>query len=101
MPLAKEVKEYSVRIYLSTAGSTRGRAEIWFKDDQKRGAGRIYFVESEVEPGMDFVDRGGNPVVHLPFSMFDAVMDVVRNEKPLYFGDSFLSTSNEPVGEAE
>ena len=96
---AKEVNNYSVTIY-TDPGQSRG-AEIWFKDKDNRSAGRIYFVESEKESGKNFVDRGGNPVVHLPFSMFEAVMNVIRNEKPLYFGDRGLSTSSEPIGEAE
>lgn len=96
---AKEVKNYSVTIYLDS-GQSRG-AEIWFRDKDNRGVGRIYFVNSQAESSKNFVDRGGNPVIHLPFSMFEAVMDVIRNEKPLYFGERTLSTSSEPIGEAE
>jgi len=96
---AKEVENYSVTIYMDP-GQSRG-AEIWFRDKDNRSAGRIYFVDKEAESGKNFVDRGGNPVVHLPLSMFEAVMDLIRNEKPLYFGERALSTSKEPIGEAE
>lgn len=101
MSLAKEVEKYWVRIYFGSNESTRGKAEIWFKDTSDRSAGRIYFVDSKKGLSKDFVDRGGNPVIHLPFDMFHDVLDIIRNEKPLYLGDGFLSTSDEPVGEAE
>jgi hypothetical protein len=43
--------------------------------------------------------------MHLPSAMFENVLDVLRNEKPVYVyfaaGSGFLSTSAEPVGEEE
>ena len=43
--------------------------------------------------------------MHLPSAMFQSVLDVLRNEKPInvYFavGQGFLGTSGEPVGEGE
>ena len=43
--------------------------------------------------------------MHLPSAMFQSVLDVLRNEKPLqvYFtaGKAFLGTSSEPIGEEE
>ena len=43
--------------------------------------------------------------MHLPSTMFENVLDILRNEKPvyIYFAQSrgFLSTSTEPVGEEE
>jgi hypothetical protein len=50
-------------------------------------------------------DTGGIIRMHLPSAMFQSVLDVLRNEKPInvYFaqGRGFLGTSAEPVGEAE
>jgi len=43
--------------------------------------------------------------MHLPSTMFSPVLDVMRNEKPvfIYFAQNrgFLSTSKEPIGEGE
>lgn len=43
--------------------------------------------------------------MYLPSTMFQNVLDVLRNEKPvvIYFaqGRGFLSTSTEPVGEGK
>lgn len=43
--------------------------------------------------------------MHLPSTMFQSVLDILRNEKPVYIyfaqGRGFLSTSQEPVGEGE
>ncbi len=99
MSIGTEINNYSVTIYLGS--DLHRRAEIWVKDDNKRNKGRIYFIESGNESVKDFVDRGGNPVIHLPYDMFRDVLDLIRNEKPLYFGEGFLSTSSEPIGESE
>ena len=60
------------------------------------------------DPDMAFendYESGGIIRMHLPSAMFDNVLDVLRNEKPVYIaflqGRGFLSTSKEPVGEAE
>jgi hypothetical protein len=43
--------------------------------------------------------------MHLPSSMFENVLNILRNEKPVFVysavGRGFLSTSLEPVGEGE
>jgi hypothetical protein len=43
--------------------------------------------------------------MHLPSAMFQSVLDVLRNEKPIniYFaaGRGFLGTGSEPAGENE
>ena len=43
--------------------------------------------------------------MHLPSTMFENVLDVLRNEKPIYIyfaaGRALLATSLEPIGEAE
>jgi len=61
------------------------------------------------DPGMFFeadYESGGIIRMHLPSSMFQSVLDVLRNEKPIhiYFaaGRGFLGTlSTESVGEGE
>ena len=47
---------------------------------------------------------GGVINMNLPWVAFDGVMDILRNEQPIdvyWAGLGFLSTSTEPVGEAE
>ena len=43
--------------------------------------------------------------MHMPSTMFQNVLDVLRNEKPVYIyfvqNRAFLGTSKEPIGEAE
>jgi hypothetical protein len=51
-------------------------------------------------------DTGGIIKIHLPSTMFQSVVDILRNEKPInvYFaqGRGFFGTSSlESVGEAE
>ena len=50
-------------------------------------------------------ERSGIIRMHLPSTMFHNVLDVLRNETPVYIdfaqGRGFLSTSKEPVGEGE
>ena len=52
----------------------------------------------------DYVS-GGIIRMHLPSTMFENVLDVLRNEKPInvYFAanQGFLGTGKEPVGEEE
>ena len=53
----------------------------------------------------DSQSDGGIISMHLPSAMFRNVLDVLRNEKPVYIyfaqGKGFLTTSMEPIGEAE
>ncbi len=50
-------------------------------------------------------NAGGRVGLTYPWSHFDAVLDVLRNEKPLFFGFiestkvGYVSTQDEPVGE--
>ena len=60
------------------------------------------------DPGMVFeadANDGGIIKMYLPSAMFQSVLDMLRNEKPInvYFsaGRGFLGTSAEPVGEGE
>lgn len=52
-------------------------------------------------------ESGGVIRAHMPWNMFASVLDVLRNEKPIYFyrhtnGHAYLGTSGwEAVGEGE
>jgi len=97
------VTQYHVLFYGSTNGYQDNRAQITLYDGSTvLGYARFH------DAGMSFPNdsqSGGKIIMHLPSSMFENVLDVLRNEKPInyYFasGHAFLGTSTEPVGEAE
>jgi hypothetical protein len=97
------VTNYHVLFYGGPDGYQTNRAQIALYD----GNSAVAFVRFN-DPGMvfetDFVD-GGIIRMHLPSTMFENVIDVLRNEKPInvYFtaGRAFLGTSTEPAGEGE
>lgn len=102
--MAKEVKSYHILFYGSPAGYQTNRAQIQLSDANNKTLAWIRFND----PGMFYEDdyeKDGIIRMHLPSSMFQNVLDVLRNEKPIYIyfaqNRGFLSTSREPVGEAE
>ncbi len=103
MSLSAEVEEIKKhKISFNTGVEQELRAEIWLIGDQDRHVGRIYFYDSDKSIKPSFVDRGNNPVMHLPSVMLQNVLDILRNEKPVFVHNpGFLSTSKEPVGEKE
>ena len=101
--ITMNVTQYHVLFYGSTAGYQDNRAQIQLSDGNTV-LGWIRFHD----PGMPFpndTQSGGMIIMHLPSTMFENVIDVLRNESPInyYFasGHAFLSTSYEPVGEEE
>jgi hypothetical protein len=95
------VTKYSVLVYGGPDGYQTNRAQIQLTD----GNTVVAWVRFN-DPGMafeaDYVDS--NIIrMHLPSTMFQSVLDILRNEEPLniYFtaGRSFFGTSAEPVGE--
>ena len=53
----------------------------------------------------DYIYGSNVIMMHLPESMIDKVMDLLRNEKPIYVyfvsNHGFLGTASESVGEGE
>ncbi len=102
--MATEVKQYHILFYGSPQGYQTNRAQIALYDASGQTVAFVRFND----PGMFFEDdvQSGNIIyMYLPSSMFQSVLDVLRNEKPVYIyfaaGRAFLSTSTEPVGEGE
>lgn len=99
-----EITNYHILFYGSPGGYQTNRAQI-------TGYGADNSVKVYIrfnDPGMTFEndsDAGGIIKMHLPSTMLENVIDVLRNEKPVYIyfaaGRAFLSTSKEPVGENE
>lgn len=101
-----DVAKYHVLVYGSPEGYQTNRAQIALYNAANAVVGYVRFND----PGMVFENDSlaGNGVIlmHLPSTMFQSVIDLLRNEKPiqLYFaqGRGFFGTgSTEPVGEGE
>ena len=99
------ITQYHVLFYGTSDGYQGNRAQIGLYEGGKC-VGYVRFHD----PGMPFPADGpqanGQLVMHMPSTMFDAVIDVLRNEKPINFyftsNHCFLGTgSTEPVGEGE
>ena len=97
------VTEYHILFYGSANGYLDNRAQIQLSE----GTNVLGWVRFH-DPGMPFPNdsqAGGKIIMHLPSSMFENVLDVLRNEEPInyYFtaGRAFLGSSTEPVGEGE
>jgi hypothetical protein len=98
------VAKYNVLVYGGPDGYQTNRAQIELSD----AAGKTLAWLRFNDPGMFYeadYESGGIIRMHLPSSMFQSVLDVLRNEKPIniYFtqGRGFFGTSTEPVGEGE
>ena len=101
-----EIKEYQVEV-------SKDEVRIWLKGvphlpgggsavGRTMHAGRIDFSIDDSGDHDDGFDRGGGLRMHRPMSMLSAIVDLLRNEKPLFLSKKgVLSTSAEPVGEDE
>lgn len=99
------VSSYSILFYGSPEGYQTNRAQIQLSN----AAGQTLAWVRFNDPGMTFendYESGGIIRMHMPSTMFQSVLDVLRNESPIniYFaqGRGFLGTSgSEAVGEGE
>jgi len=98
------VTSYSTLIYGGPDGYQTNRAQIQLSGADGKTVAWVRFND----PGMAFeTDSMLNNIIlmHLPTTMFQSVLDICRNEKPLniYFtaGRAFFGSSAEPVGEGE
>jgi len=100
-----EVTKYHVLVYGGPEGYQTNRSQIALYG----AAGNTIAFLRFNDPGMVFENdsnSGGIISMHLPSTMFQSVLDLLRNEKPIqvYFaqGRGFFGTgSTEPVGEGE
>ena len=99
------VTNYHILVYGGPDGYQTNRAQIALYGTDGRVVAYVRFND----PGMAFeADSMLGSIIrmHLPATMFQSVLDVLRNEKPvhIYFaqGRGFFGTaSTEPVGEGE
>jgi hypothetical protein len=98
--------EYLITIPSLEAWGYGERAVIRFRQDSTPVGGIVFYKEGHTIPD-DSTSEGGYIHMHLPFNMFDSVVDILRNEKPIRFdfnvpeGKAFFSTDWEPIGEGE
>ncbi|MFT3857322.1 MAG: hypothetical protein QM742_07455 [Aquabacterium sp.] len=101
-----EVAKYHVLVYGGPEGYQTNRSQISLYGP----TGNVLAYVRFNDPGMVFENdsQAANGIIsmHLPSTMFQSVLDLLRNEKPLqiYFaqGRGFFGTaSTEPVGEGE
>jgi hypothetical protein len=101
-----DVASYSLLFYGSPSGYQTNRAQIELHDASDNTVAWVRFND----PGMFFEDdyeSDGIIRMHLPSSMLRNVLDVLRNESPIYVtfsagaGRALLGTTSEPIGEEE
>jgi hypothetical protein len=102
--MATEIKKYHILFYGSPGGYQTNRAQIALYGPDGKTRAFVRFNDPDMIFENDY-ERSGIIRMHLPSAMFHNVLDVLRNEKPVYIyfaqGRGFLSTSKEPVGEGE
>jgi len=101
-----EVKRYRVFVKKEWAGIALDGLECSLLGSDAsaaniRSVGRFTFDDARVGQA-DFINRGGSLEMLRPLTMFSGVLDMLRNEKPVFLReDGTLATSLEPVGEEE
>lgn len=99
------VTNYHILVYGGPDGYQTNRSQIALYGTDGKVVAYVRFND----PGMAFeADSllGSIIRMHLPSTMFQSVLDILRNEKPvhIYFAQSrgfFGTASTEPVGEGE
>jgi hypothetical protein len=105
-----EVKTYDVRVWGGPNGySNEGRTRIQLKDATFT-LGWIYFYDegTPIPNDSKVVNQQYQREqirMYLPLSMLESVIDLLRNESPIFFQFTFnhgmLSTGSERIGEGE
>ena len=91
----------------SVEGSTRELMLLFLFDEKGELLCNIAFVPEGQQALQAVPSSSGHITVQLPVTQCDRVLDMLRNEKPVYFSWSpgsqsvRLSTNKEPVGEQE
>ena len=102
--MATEIKSYHIIFYGSPEGYQTNRAQIALYDKDRKTVAYVRFNDPDMHFENDY-ESNGRIRMHLPSTMFCNVLDVLRNEKPIYIyfaqNRGFLTTSLEPVGEDE
>ena len=98
------VEGYRIYFYGSAEGYKSSRANINLLDAKGKIIAVIKFHDQEAKFGEDYQTE---EIIwmHLPSNMLHSVVDVLRNEEPIFIHfaakSAFLSTSEEPIGEGD
>ena len=112
MPPSKfvEIKKYHINYYAGGKKSTQPypyRSIIGLYGDSGLIAGLYFHNDPSTLPDQDHIPDTGQPMLHYPVEDFANVIDLLRNESPVYYRQvggwsmASISTSMEPVGEGE
>lgn len=110
-----QIDKYTVQLFANDLrGSlTRWADKVIFLYSGNQNVGQAYFAR-EGASAPDATFSGGIVWYHAPGSQYAPVMDMLRNEKPVYInwfphtdstepndGNAYFSTGQEPIGEGE
>ncbi len=91
----------------SVRGTTRELVLLFLYDERRELLCNLAFVPDDQHALQAVPSTSGHITAQLPIAQCDRVLDMLRNEKPVYFSWSpdsqsiGLSTNKEPVGEQE
>ena len=101
-----EITTYKVAIDKDKAIVLLAGVEENTLNAETKPVGRMTFTQSP-SSNPDFYNRGGSLEMARPLFTLSAILDILRNEKPVYLDykghphSARLRTSQEPVGEIE
>jgi hypothetical protein len=104
-----EVNRYRVVLYGASAEKPALKAKIeLYAQPKERGAtsavtvGKIKFHQGLAQLPADREEKGGGAEMNLPADLLPVVVDILRNEAPVYFafheGRAVFGTGVEPIG---
>ena len=100
----KRIVEYHILFYGGPDGYSGSRAQLALKNPDGETMGYMRFYDPSATIPADTMEDHV-VLMHMPSTMFGNVLDVLRNEKPIWVyyvgGRGYLTSGNEPVGEAE
>lgn len=100
----QEIKNYKVYFYGGNDGWENARSLITLIGNSNNPVGFIRFYEQKMPPAAD-TNQNNMITMYLPSAEFANVIDILRNEKPLYINfkqdRGLLATGPEIVGEGE
>ena len=109
--VTREITKYTVSYFgggKKTAMPYPYRAIVGLYDNAGIIAALYFHNDPNTIPSGDALPDTGQPMSHYPVEDFPRVMDLLRNEKPIYYQQvagwpymSWLSTTPEAVGEGE
>lgn len=97
------VQSYEVMAFTGNAQPLR----IFLRDNNDRYRGYIDFIDHYTDSHKYMIHSNGIINAFMPLKKFPAILDILRNEKPVYFALSeryewaALKTGQEPTGEEE